>query len=361
MSVTRTDSSPDSPVAAQEIDPVVPYPPSFIDRLMDSIQRLPVPYPLTYSLFFLLESAIILVVSWVDGWLAPYQFDPIVLLFPLWLWGPLAFVTYLDSLSLRALSEFSPLLDAPREAKQRLEQEFTTMPPRNVLASAVGWAIIYLLFWYVAFAPYVAAYGYGVLATRTLSSLGFLSFTVGGVIYYHTYRQLRLVGRTVRMVSRFDLFALDPVYAFSVLTARTGMCWVALITLTLVMSPLAVGGWAELITLTLQIALAMGAFLLPLRIVNRRLVLEKRGQLAKLDQRVKATLLRLHHHVDENTLQEVSLLNEALKGLASEREILGRIPTWPWRPGLFGSFISIILLPVVLFLIQFALGRWLGS
>ena len=44
----------------------------------------------------------------------------------------------------------------------------------------------------------------------------------------------------------------------------------------------------------------------------------------------------------------------------ADRDILAAIPTWPWRPGLFASFVSIIVLPVVLFLIQFFLGRWLA-
>jgi hypothetical protein len=162
------------------------------------------------------------------------------------------------------------------------------------------------------------------------------------------------------MVRHFDLFRLDPVYAFSVLTSRTGICWVALLTLTLLMSPLDIGGIPQLSTLILQIALAMGAFLLPLRIVNRRLVSEKRKLLAELHQRMKATLARLHQQVDENSLQEVPRLNDALKALTTEREILARIPTWPWRPGLFAGFLSITVLPVVLYLVQFALGRWLG-
>ncbi|HSB90612.1 MAG TPA: hypothetical protein VLD63_11370 [Anaerolineales bacterium] len=359
MSVARTDPLPDPPLTQQEDGQVVPYAPSFIDRLTDFIQRLPIPYALTYLLLFLLESAAILAVSWIDGSLTLSRLDPIVFLFPLWLWGPLAFVTYLDSLSLRSLSEFGPLLDMPPATKGRLEYEFTTMPSRGVLISAVGWSGVYLLFWVVAFAPSAAAYGNRALATWFWFLVGFVSFAVGGVIYYHTVRQLRLVSRTVRMVRQFDLFALDPVYAFSVLTARTGMAWVALITLTLLISPLAVGGIAEWSTLILQIALAMAAFLLPLRIVNRRLVSEKRGQLAELDQRVKATLARVNKAVDDNSLEQVSKLNDALKALTSQREILARIPTWPWRPGLFAGFVSIIVLPVVLFLLQFALGRWL--
>ena len=205
MSVTRTDPLPDSQLAQQEVGQAIPVPPSFIDRFTNSIRRLPIPYGLTYLLLFIVQSAMFLVVSWIDGWLPAYGFDPLALLFPLWLWGPLAFVTYLDFLSLRALSEFGPLLDISPEAKRRLEYEFTTMPARSVLLSAVAWSGVYLLFWFVGFAPNVAAYGAGVLATRVLFFVGFVSFAVGGVIYYHTIRQLRLVSRTVRMASQFDL------------------------------------------------------------------------------------------------------------------------------------------------------------
>ncbi len=360
MSVARTDPSPDPRPAQQGVVEPRPYPPSFVDRITEFVQRQPIPYGLTYLLLFILQSAVFLVFSWKDGWLPAFEFQPIVLLFPFWLWGPLAIVTYLDSLSHRVLSDFAPLLNLPAEGKRRLEYEFATMARGSVLLSAVAWSGIYFLFWYLAIRHSTMVYRLGPLATWLAVVQGFVSFSVGSAIYYHSVRQLRLVSRTVGMVGQFDLFRLDPVYAFSLLTSRTGICWVVLVTMTLLIAPLEVGTVPGVSMLILQIALAMGAFVLPLRIVNRRLVSEKRRQLAELDQRVKATLARLHQHVDENSLEEVSKLNDVLKGLTTEREILTRIPTWPWRPGLFAGFVSIIVLPIVLFFIQFGLGRWLG-
>jgi hypothetical protein len=327
---------------------------------MEFVQRQSLPYWLTYLLLFILESAVLHTLSWLDGWLPAFQFNALVLTFPIWLWGPLAIVAYLDSLSLRALSEFEPLLDIPIQTKRRLEYEFTTMPGRNLVLSAITWSGVYLLFWFVGFAPGVADFGAGPIAMGVWFVAGFVSFSIGSVIYYHSVRQLRLVSRTVGMVSQFNLFRLDPVYAFSVLTSRTGICWVALITLTLLSAPLEVGRVPELALLITQIALAMGAFLLPLRVVNRRLVSQKRRLLAELDQRTESTLARLHRQIDENALQEIPRLNDALKGLTTEREILARIPTWPWRPGLFAGFLSVIVFPIVLFLIQFGLGEWLA-
>lgn len=360
MSIAHTEPAIEPQLDQHEVGEAAPYPPSFIDRLIDFIQRLPIPYGITYLLLFLLESALFLIISWIDGWLPAFAFDPIVLLFPIWLWGPLAIVSYLDSLSLRTLSEFGPLLDISSEKKRSLEYEFTTMPARNVLLSALSWSGIYILFWYLAFRPGGSAYGLGPSAMRAYFVFGMVSFFVGSVIYYHSVRQLRLVSRTVKMAGQIDLFRLDPVYAFSVLTSRTGIGWVILLTLTLLIAPLELGNIPELSTLILQIALAMGAFLLPLRFVNQRLVQEKRGRLAELDQRLKLILARLHQQIDENSLQEVTRLNDALKGLIIEREILAKIPTWPWRPGLFAGFLTVIVFPIMLFLIQFGLGEWLG-
>lgn len=361
MKTVSVDPPPNPQLAQQDANMPIPYAPSYVDRLTDFIQRRSFPYGITYLLLFILESASLLILSWIDGWLPAYAFNPIVLAFPLWLWGPLLTVTYLDSLSLKSLSEFGPLLDISAEKRRRLEYEFTSMPARGLFLSTLAWLGFFLISWFLVFGPAViSAYGFGGLATWTFFVAGFVSFFVGNVIYYHTVRQLRLVSRTVRMVGQFDLFRLDPVYAFSVLTSRTGVGWVVLLTLTLLTAPIELGSVPELAMLILQVVLAMGAFLLPLRIVNRCLVSEKRGQLAELDQRMKAILLRLHRSVDENSLQEISLLNNALKGLTTEREILAKVPTWPWRPGLFAGFVSIIVLPVALFLIQFALGRWLG-
>ncbi len=334
----------------------VPYAPSIIDRFTDFVQRLPLPYWVTYLLLFLFESAVLHGFSWVDGWLPAYSIGPILFLFPLWLWGSLAIITYLDSLSLRAISEFEPLLQISSETKRRVEYEFTTMPARSVLLSAVAWAIVFVLSWSAGFAPAVAVYGLGPLAMRTSFVAGFISFSFGSVIYYHSIRQLRLVSRTVQMINQFDLFLLDPAYSFSVLTSRTGIAWVALLTFSLLTFPLEVGGITELSYLILQVALALGAFLLPLQFVNRRLVLEKRRQLVELDQRTKATLARLHDLIDGNELSEIPRLNDVLKGLTTEREILEKIPTWPWRPGLFASFLSVIVIPIILFVLQYGLG-----
>jgi hypothetical protein len=344
-----------------ELGAYAPYPPSYVDRLMSAIERLPLPYWLIYLLLFAAESLLLHVITWMEGWAPPFSLRPLVFLFPMWLWGPLALMTYLDRVAVRAMSAFCALLDPEPETLARLEYEFKTMPGRPVLLNSLLWAVFYFLFTYVAFDTAYVATGFGPLTTVVTIICGLFSFTVGGAIYYHTFRQLRLVHRTVSMVERFNLFRLDPVYAFSSLTARTGIAWASLLTLTLLITPIRAALAPMAATLVLQVVLALGAFALPLSIVHRRLVAEKDRLLAEHDERTQALLARFHRHLQDESYVDMSQLNSAITAINLEQTILSRIPTWPWRPGLLTGFLSIVILPIILFIVQLIIGRWMGS
>jgi hypothetical protein len=234
------------------------------------------------------------------------------------------------------------------------------MPARAVIISGAVWTIVYVAFTSLALDSMYTAYGFGRLAEVTNIVRGWISFFIGSAFYYHTLRQLRLVNRTVKMVREFDLFLLEPVYAFSALTSRTGVAWVIMISLTLLIAPIEAAPFPTFALLAVQLILAVAAFVLPLRTVNSRLVAEKRRLLAELDQRVKGTLASLHRCFDTHSLAEVTQLNSALVGLGAERDILARIPTWPWRAGMLTGFLSIVVLPILLFILQLVLARWFG-
>lgn len=107
----------------------IPYPPSFVDRLMDFVVRLPIPYWLTYLLLLILQVSLIHVLAWIDGWLPPFTFSRLLFTFPVWTWIPLALMTYLDQVSLEALSSFRPLLDVDEEKLNRLKYESLSCQP----------------------------------------------------------------------------------------------------------------------------------------------------------------------------------------------------------------------------------------
>jgi hypothetical protein len=171
---------------------------------------------------------------------------------------------------------------------------------------------------------------------------------------------LLLVNRTVKQVRHFDLFHLEPVYAFSRLTARTGISWMLLLSLTMILFPLRLAGIALLGIFSVQIVLAVAAFVLPLWFVHQRLVAETRKIINDHNLLVQSVIERLHHALEKNEKEDVSHFSNALTALGAEREVLNAIPTWPWRAGTVTGFVSAIILPIVLFLVQLAIQKMLG-
>ena len=358
-----SELQPVIPVPSQPgaVDPR-PYPPSTINRFMRFVDGLPIPYWLTYLALFVVESVLVHLLAWLDGWLPALTFSPLLLIFPLWTWGPLLIIRYLDSVSQWALSVFTPLLDAPEGEIRRLKYEFSNMPARSALISAILWSCVYLIFAFAAFQPFYAFFHYSTLYFVIGFVDGLKCFFIGSVLYYHTIRQLLLVNRTVRMAKPLNLFRLDPVYAFSLVTSRTGVAWVILDSITLLLFPIQLAPVPVLSMMMVQVVLVLGAFVLPLWVVHQRLVAEKHRLVAALNQRVESTLVRLHHCLDDHELGEVDQLNSAITGLEAEREILARIPTWPWRAGVISCFLTIVVIPILLFLLQLALDYyWLSK
>src|SRR5215211_1487122 len=91
----------------------------------------------------------------VDGWVPVLTFNAIMLIFPLWQWGTLAIMTYLNIVSEASLSSFRPLLNLDDEAVRKINYELTTMPTSGVLLNGTAWIIVYVLFTYLTYNFYV--------------------------------------------------------------------------------------------------------------------------------------------------------------------------------------------------------------
>ena len=337
-----------------------PYPPSFINQFMNLVERLPFPYWLSYLVLFFLQSLLTHVLAWILGWQPAFMFNPILFVFPIWLWGPLAFMTHLNRVALEAVADFSPLLEADEQRLERLKVEFTVLPARNVILSGVIWSIVYLGLTLPAFEAYSATFGFGPALSLVVTIEGLISFAIGSAIFYQSFRQLWLVNLTVKMVRQFNLFQLNPVYSFSWVTSQIGIAWIIMLSLTLLLFPIKDANPGLLAILALQVVLAVAAFVLPLWLLNRRLVFARRQLLAEHNQRLEATLERLHRSIDEKAMDEAGRLNSAVNALNIERNILTGIPTWPWRIGTLTSFLSTLGLPIFIFLLQLLIKKVLG-
>ncbi len=54
-------------------------------------------------------------------------------------------------------------------------------------------------------------------------------------------------------------------------------------------------------------------------------------------------------------------LGKSIAALWRERDIIAKLPTWPWSTGTLRGFVSALLLPITLFLIQRLLGDAQGG
>lgn len=105
--------------------------------------------------------------------------------------------------------------------------------------------------------------------------------------------------------------------------------------------------------------IAVLAFVLPLRVMHSRLSAEKEALQADDQTRLKAVLGRLHEAVESDNLTRADQLEKTLNAVLAERELLNRLPTWPWTTGTFRGVASAVLLPIVIFILTRAIDRLL--
>ena len=184
---------------------------------------------------------------------------------------------------------------------------------------------------------------------------------VVGALVYHTMHQLKLVSNIYATQTLVNLFDLNPLYAFSGFTSKTAVGLILFNYLWFATAP-------ELLSQPLGIGfgvfyavVAAVTFVWPLLGIHRRLVEEKQRLLMEYSQRLAATISELHGRVDAGEMQSMDELHDTMAGLEIERSALTRIPTWPWQPETLRGFITALLLPVAVFLLQFILQRAFGQ
>jgi hypothetical protein len=333
----------------------LPYPPSWVDWLTRAIDRLPIP---AWAFYGLLLGALVLVnnaMNWVIGAYPPWTFELFASRFLPAAVFALVMVQYLNRVAGSKLEAFRPALDVDEQEYQRLHHQLTTLPARETaLVSLGGVAFVILLY-----ATELPSEVLGKLSPAVLANVFILDVipsVVLAVLIYHTIHQLRMVSRIHAMAPDIDLFEPAPLYAFSHLTARTGLGLFAITLYSYVVDPRidVVGVFLTVVIL----GLAVAAFTLPLEGMHNRIVVEKYRLLLEANRRMKVTIARLHGSVDERDLSVADDLNKTLASLQLERDAIARMPTWPWEPGTFRAFVSVLLVPIVLWLIIRALERF---
>ena len=185
-----------------------------------------------------------------------------------------------------------------------------------------------------------------------------LTIAVAAVSTVQAIHQLRMVERIYDLVGSIALLRAKPLYAFSQLTARTGVSFLLIAYYVAAVRPdLVSSSPAFQVVLGAMVPTAVACFLLPLRGMHRRLAAEKDRALAQVAARFEAVFVRLHERVDQEILADADKLNMQIASLSVEREALERVSTWPWEPATLTGFLTTLVLPALLWGIQRVLER----
>lgn len=333
--------------------------PSWVNRFIALVDRLPVPAWLTYVALTGVAILVSNAQSWASGTLEPGEFSVAFTYYGILLVAPVWLIAYLDRAARASWRSFRPALAVEEERVSRLREELTVIPARPAAILTI-----------IGFALTAGTYAADPAGSRItdLSAAGLaLRFVAEGlvgalilVLLYHTVRQMRAVDRIHAAAARIDLLRPAPLYAFSRLTARTAIGIVLLIYSSVIADP---GAWSAinlaliLPWLVVPTLVAAGAFVLPLKGMHERIVAEKERLQSACAVRIESVTASIHHAIDDDDLTRADGLNKMLASLVFERELLAHLPTWPWKPGTAGAFATAILLPVGLFIVTRFIDR----
>ena len=337
--------------ATEPASPTRPYGPSWVNLVIAWFESLPGPTWVAYV------GAIVIALG-LSGLLMG-DATPVGGAFTIVYYGALPFGVFglihiLDRTAGRALDSLRPLLAADDAAIAAMHYQLTVAPARPAALVAL------VVFGFTAVSLALDPVGSGIASMAPQGVLfrylwESLITSVFLILVYHTFRQLRLIDRIHAEIERIDVFDQGPLYAFSQLTSRTALGLILLLAPSLFLLPTSAGASTIIITsawYAFAVLVAGAAFVLPLRGMHDRLVTEKRRLQGEVGRRLTATVDAIHTAVDAEDGGAIEARNRALSTLIAERDLVNRIPTWPWSGGALTGFASAIVLPIILFLVQ---------
>jgi len=296
---------------------------------------------------------------WWNGGLRD-GFDPskifIVAVAPYLLWARF----YLDGVAARAMDAFRPALAVSDEEFLRLRYELTTLPAPLTRIATIAAVVGYIL--NAALLPdrILAQFGpsLGVSAVL-LAPVAIFTLAVVVISTAQAVRQLWMVDLIHGLAEHVNLFRVKPFYAFSGLASRTGMSFLLLAYFVAAMRPDIVRDTPVLqVLIVAMLPTAVACFVLPLYGMHLRLVAEKDRLLAEANSRFETLLARLHARVDGEILTDADKLSHQISSVAAEREAISRLSTWPWEAATVTGFLTTLILPLLIWLVQRLLGRF---
>lgn len=338
----------------------IPFPPSWIDRLVAWIDHIQGFAWIVYGLSVLVFGVLINAIFWIDGSVPIGSIDPGNTGFALFVVYWIGLYQHLTSVGARSLKGFRPLLDVDDSEIARINHELATLP------RWIGLLYIPLGYGIAAAMTLGDPAPFGAIIPRTalphvgdIAISGFMLSTFMCLVT-RSVRQLRLVSRLHARATNINLLKLEPAHAFSALTSRTGIGIISVLIFSIPLNPTKYGSTINLYIAIMTLLLAIAVFVLPIIGIRHHLEEEKRRVLNSTGDLLQTLSDRLHDLIRGGDYQDIMGTKGAMEALVSERELIGKISTWPWNLSTLRGFSSALLLPIILWLATRLLEKFLS-
>ncbi len=323
------------------------------------VERLPMPAWIFYALIGAVGVAYAAAITLSLG--QPYTFLQFLAgIFPGYLLGARH---YLTNAARQAARRFRPLLAVDDAGFAEIERRLTTTSARvgwlaSVFGAGAGLAASYVFFTF--FADALSRLG----LTRDQYLMEFplpaIASALSVLLLVRTYRQLQVTQELHASAPDIDPLRAGPVSAFSALTMRISLViFIPLYGQLFGLLELASSSPLALLPIVMGNVIAALIFLVPLLGLHARLEASRSAQLDLVGKRLQSVAATLSGRVDRGDLGDVAPLQQSISGLTAMRDTLLKVQTWPWRPGTFTTFLSVVGAPIVIYLLTRILGRFL--
>jgi hypothetical protein len=334
--------------------------PSWQIRFLDRLNSARIPPYIVYIMFFLTASLLTHLGPWVEGTLPWGQVDPNQFNFLVWYLFIFFSFDYIRGYAISIVPRFKQVIDVSEEEYEEMSYRLTSIP------ASAGWvvtviALVFSVLAYQVMFPWEYAQGGLAWMLTTLVSAFLLSFAFS--LIYLIFNQEVMISRLYALVKGINIFRLRSLYVFSLITSRNAIISISAGVLAYLTNVVfTVGGPQFTNFLFFGItffSLALASFFLPALKIHARLEQEKANAKDENDKRIHRVFRTLHAHVDGVETTMLADLKDQLNTLLTFQTEIKKISTWPWNPETLRGFLSALLVPVALGLIQSLLSKFI--
>ncbi len=339
---------------------LAPYAPSWVDRITQAVDNLKIPFLLFYFFVWVVFLLVLIFLRWNDHIHPLGVIDPPDIVMSGTGLFFLALIHYLDEWAVRKLRIFRQAIKLSEEEFEGLYYQLSTLPARPTLIVSLIMLTIGAVTYLLVPASYLFLNINLASLSSTLQLVNFLfSWFTFGALCFHAFHQLRLGSVATANYLQINLFDLDPIYTFAGLTLRTAFGWLIVAYAWALTTPNLLGNPVIIATILFMQMVAILTFLLPLLRAHDRIMDKKNEILHEIGTRMENAVAEMSRINDDYDKEKIAKLGEMLSALTLAEERIRKIPVWPWRPGVFNSLATAILLPNALWLVQTFMGQFL--